>query len=96
MYQDVVSIDKISYKLGLVVFSVDVDIYEAYTYAQENTQMPFLVEAAGNILRSKVMALKNSYASLPYPLHASDTTAPDIVTDFFQSSLHRVIIFGTK
>ena len=70
MYQDVVNMYKISNTLGLVMLSVDVDIHEAYAYAQK-TKMQFLVEEAANILHSEVMALKDSYASLPYPLHAS-------------------------
>ena len=71
------------------MFSVDVDSHEAYAYAQEKTKMQFLIEEAANILRSEVMALKDSYASLPYPLHASDiakgeATVLVIVTDFFK------------
>jgi hypothetical protein len=87
-YKDKVQVDKITNKLGKIVFSKSINIHEAYACAQEKTKVQFLVEEAACILRSEVLNLKSSCESLPYPLYAHDifrgeVCAPESLVRFF-------------
>ena len=81
--------DKISNKLGKIVFYKGVNIYEAYAVAQEKSKSEFIVEEAAQILRLEVLKVKSTFKSLPYPLSPNDiekgeTEAPDILQNFFK------------
>ena len=86
--KDIIKVDKITNKLGTVVFSSDIEITEAYAYAQEKTKSEFLVDEAALSLRCTVLNILNTSESLQYPLNASDIAkgeghVPHILIRFF-------------
>ena len=88
-YKGDINIEKVSNKLGKVVFSNELDINEAYALAQEKTKCDVIVEEAAEILRTEILKLKTKSQSLPFPLCAADigkgeTKAPEILLNFFR------------
>ena len=67
-----ISVDKISNKLRKVVLLKDIDIYEAYACAQEKSKAEFIGEEAAQNLHTKILHLKSTFKSLPYPFDAND------------------------
>ena len=95
-YADRVKVEKISNKVGKVLFCPQIGVNEAFAYAQQN-QSQIMVEEAALLIRSEILKLTTASESLPYPLTASDIAKGEAkilhILTIFYSSLHR-IYFG--
>ena len=71
-----------------MVFSCNIDIHEAYSFALNKSKACFLVEEAAQILREDVLSVLQDKSTLPYPMNAGDISrgevqSPELLKDFF-------------
>ena len=56
-FNKTIRIEKLTNKLGLVVFPCNIDIHEAYSFAIDKSKACFLVEEAARLLRKNILCV---------------------------------------